>query len=156
MSKEIRKNADKDIPGVDASGGMEFAFITYLNANLCGGIELVLKKTNIEKHIKDADFVITGEGRLDAQTVMGKAPAGVAAIAKKYNKKVLALSEAVTDEARICNSHGIDAFFPILRNISTLEEAMNSENAYKNMVNTAEQIFLLIKTIQDRNNSVVD
>lgn len=149
ISKEIRKNADKDIPGTSAAGGMGFAFVTFLNANLCGGIELVLEQTDIEKYIKDADIVITGEGRLDSQTVMGKAPAGVAKIAKKYNKKVLALSGAVTDEARVCNIHGIDAFFPILRKVSTLEEAMNPEIAYKNMADTVEQVFLLIKAIKN-------
>lgn len=76
---------------------------------------------------------------------MGKAPIGVAEIAKKYNKTVVAFSGCVTDEADICNKHGIDAFFPILRSVTTLDEAMDSENAKKNMAAAAEQVFRLIK-----------
>ena len=61
--------------------------------------------------VKDADVVITGEGRLDGQTVMGKAPIGVAKIAKKYGKPVIAFAGCVTPDAVKCNEHGIDAFF---------------------------------------------
>ena len=93
---------------------------------------------------KDSDLVITGEGRLDGQTVMGKAPIGVAGIAKKYGKKVLAFSGCVTEDAVLCNAHGIDAFFPILRTVTTLEEAMNPENAKNNLTAAAEQVFRLI------------
>ena len=88
--------------------------------------------------------MVTGEGRLDSQTVMGKAPIGVAKIAKKYNKKVIAFSGSVTKDAGVCNEHGIDAFFPILRRIVTLEEAMESENAVQNLTDTAEQVFRLL------------
>ena len=97
--------------------------------------------------MKDADIVITGEGRLDAQTVMGKAPSGVANIAKKYGKTVLAFSGAVAEDAVHCNEHGIDAFFPILRGVVSLDEAMHSENARKNMTATVEQVFRLIKAV---------
>ena len=75
---------------------------------------------------------------------MGKAPIGVAKLAKKYGKKVIAFSGCVTAEAEVCNEHGIDAFFPILRGVSTLEEAMNAENAYKNLTATAYQVFRLL------------
>ena len=88
--------------------------------------------------------MVTGEGRLDGQTVMGKAPIGVAKIAKKYGKQVVAFAGCVTEDAIACNEHGIDAFFPILRGVVTLEEAMNSDNARRNMAATVEQVFRLI------------
>ena len=98
----------------------------------------------IENDIKDADIVITGEGRLDSQTVMGKAPIGVAGLAKKHGKRVIAFSGSVTEDAEVCNEHGIDAFFPILRGIVTLEEALDVDNAYKNLSATAYQVLRLI------------
>ena len=87
-----------------------------------------------------------GEGRLDAQTVMGKAPVGVAEIAKKYGKKVIAFSGCVSEDAEERNHYGIDAYFPILRCVVSLEEAMNSQIARRNIVATVEQVFRLIKT----------
>lgn len=89
-----------------------------------------------------------GEGRLDSQTVMGKAPSGVAAIAKKYNLPVIAFSGCVTEEAEVCNDFGIDAFFPILRTVCSLEDAMNVENAYRNMTDISQQVARLIKTVR--------
>ncbi len=144
MTKTVNKNADKDFPGAGAAGGMGFAFLSYLNGKLKNGIDLILSETKLEEYIKDADIVVTGEGRLDSQTVMGKAPVGVARIAKKYNIPVIAFSGCVTEDAAICNNHGIDAFFPVLRTVCTLDEALNVDNAYKNMINTAEQVFRLI------------
>ena len=87
--------------------------------------------------------MITGEGRLDGQTVMGKAPIGVAKIAKKYGKTVIAFAGCVTEDAKACNRSGIDAYFPILRRASTLAEAMDPENARQNMIDTAEQVIRL-------------
>lgn len=136
-------NADMNYPGSGAAGGLGFAFRSFTNAILESGIQIVLRETKLEEYIKEADIVITGEGRLDAQTVMGKAPAGVAEIAKKYKKPVIAFAGAVTKEASKCNEHGIDAYFPIIRSIGTLEEAMNPQNAYNNMKDTVEQVFRL-------------
>ena len=92
----------------------------------------------------NADIVVTGEGCLDGQTVFGKAPIGVAGIAKKYDKTVIAFSGSVTEDATICNEYGIDAYFPILRKVQTLQEAMDSENAKENLAATVEQVFRLI------------
>ena len=66
--------------------------------------------------------------------------------AKKYGKTVIAFSGCVTDDAVKCNEHGIDAFFPIVRKPCTLEEAMDCDNAYKNLKDTTYQVFRLIKT----------
>ena len=80
---------------------------------------------------------------------MGKAPIGVAEIGKKYNKLVVAFSGCVTEDAYLCNTAGIDAFFPILRGVVTLQEAMNKENAEKNMIATTEQAFRLIRACKN-------
>ena len=136
----------KNSPGAGAAGGLGFAFLSYLGASLAPGIELVIKETGLEEKIKDSDIVITGEGRLDGQSCMGKAPVGVANLAKKYGKPVIAFSGCVTDDARTTNEHGIDAFFPILKSPCTTEQAMNTENAKRNLSDTAEQAFRLIKS----------
>lgn len=98
--------------------------------------------------IKDADIVITGEGCLDAQTAMGKAPIGVAKLAKKYGKLVLGFSGAVTKGATACNEAGIDAYFPIVRSAVSLEDAMKKKNAQENLIDTVEQVFRVIKALK--------
>lgn len=133
-----------EVPGTGAAGGMGFALLAYLNGKLTAGIDLILDAIKLEQEIQTADYVITGEGRLDFQTAMGKVPVGVAKMAKKYEKRVIAFSGSVTPDARACNASGIDAFFPILRSVVTLEEAMKTENAQNNMTDTVEQVFRLI------------
>ena len=150
LAKETFPNADAQYPGTGAAGGLGFAFLTFTNAVLESGVKIILDETKLEDYVKDADFVITGEGRLDEQTAMGKAPIGVAKLAKKYGKPVIAFSGSVTKDAGICNEHGIDAFFPILRSVVSLEEAMDSKNAAQNMADTAEQVFRLIRAVNLR------
>lgn len=145
LSREKYPHANMNQAGTGAAGGLGFAFLTYTNAVLESGIKIVLEETELEKYVKDADIVVTGEGRLDGQTVMGKAPVGVAGIAKKYGKKVIAFSGCVTEDAIACNEHGIDAFFPILRGVVSLSEAMDTKNAAKNMAAMVEQAFRLIR-----------
>lgn len=81
------KKADKNMPGAGAAGGLGFAFSAYLGGRLQSGISIVLEETHMEAAIQDADLIITGEGRLDSQTVMGKAPVGIASLAKNTIKK---------------------------------------------------------------------
>lgn len=142
------KKADSQYPGTGAAGGMGFAFLSYMNAELRSGVQIVLEETKLEEYIRNADIVVTGEGCLDGQSVMGKAPIGVAALAKKHYKKVIAFAGCVTEDAKVCNQNGIDAFFPILQNVVTREEAMQAENARRNMTDTAEQVFRLIKAME--------
>lgn len=144
-NEQYNKTVSKETPGTGAAGGLGFAFLAYLNGSLEPGVDLILTQTKLEEYIKDADVVVTGEGRLDFQTAMGKAPIGVAKLAKKYNKPVLAFAGSVTKDAVECNKNGIDAFFPILRGICTLEDAMKTENAQQNMIDTVEQAFRLLK-----------
>lgn len=143
LAREKFPKANLNEPGTGAAGGLGFAFLTFTNAVLESGIKIVLEETKLESYVKGADVVVTGEGRLDFQTAMGKAPVGVAGLAKKFDIPVLAFAGSVTKDATECNKNGIDAFFPILRGISTLEEAMKPENAKQNLTDTAEQAFRL-------------
>ncbi len=143
-TSEKYEKADASYPGTGAAGGMGFAFLAYTNAVLESGIRIVLEETKLESYVKDADLVVTGEGRMDGQTAYGKAPIGVAKVAKAYEKPVIAFAGAVTKDAAACNEEGIDAFFPVLRSVQTLQEAMKPENAKYNMRATAEQVFRLI------------
>ena len=144
LAKKVSSKSDKDYAGAGAAGGLGFAFLSFTNAILKSGIQIILDEINIETDIKNADIVVTGEGRLDSQTVQGKAPIGVAKLAKKYGKKVIAFSGCVTDDAEVCNVNGIDAFFPILRGVTTLDEALDTNHAYKNLSATAYQVFRLL------------
>ena len=143
LTQAVTGKDAQNAAGAGAAGGLGFAFLSYLNAELKSGISLVIEQTGLEEKIKDADLVITGEGRLDGQSVMGKVPVGIAAVAKKYKKPVLALSGCIAPDARLCNGYGIDAFFPILPAPCTLEDAMEPNNAYQNLKNTAEQALRL-------------
>ena len=138
-------HADPTVPGTGAAGGLGFAFLSYMNAVLEPGASIVLEETSLESFIRDSDIVITGEGRLDGQTAMGKAPIAVARLAKKYGKPVFAFSGCVTPDAIQCNDAGIDAFFPILRSICSLEEAMEPASARKNLSDTVEQVMRVVR-----------
>lgn len=152
-SEVIKNVLGKDtahIPGAGAAGGLGYAFVTFLNAELESGIQFVLNEINLEEDILNADLVITGEGKLDFQTIMGKAPIGVAKLAKKYGKTVIAFAGAATEDADKCNIEGIDAYFDIIRMPMSVEEAMEYNTAKKNLVSTAAQVFRLIKAIKQQ------
>lgn len=136
------------VPGAGAAGGLGFAFLSFLNGELRPGIELVLSALELNQIVQDADLVITGEGCLDEQTAFGKAPAGVAACAKKYGVPVIALAGGVKPGAKVCNQHGIDAFFPIIPGVTTLEQAMQPDTARENLENTTEQLMRLILSVR--------
>lgn len=142
--------ADPDCPGAGAAGGLGFAFLAFTNAVLESGIKIVLEETHLEEEIRNADIIVTGEGRMDGQTAMGKAPAGVAKLAKKYEKTVIGFCGCVGAAASVCNEKGIDAYFPILREPVSLQEAMKSETARRNLEQTVQQVFRLIGTQRGR------
>ena len=144
VTSETLENDYMNTPGAGAAGGLGYAFLAYTGATLTPGIELILDAVGLEEELSGADVVVTGEGRLDFQTAMGKAPVGVARLAKKYNAKVIAFAGSVTKEATACNKEGIDAFFPILRGVCTLAEAMDPVAARNNMTATVEQVFRLL------------
>lgn len=144
VTSETLENDYMNTPGAGAAGGLGYAFLAYTGAALTPGIELILDAVGLEEELSGADVVVTGEGRLDFQTAMGKAPVGVARLAKKYNAKVIAFAGSVTKEATACNKEGIDAFFSILRSVCTLAEAMDPVAARNNMTATVEQVFRLL------------
>ena len=144
LSEEKFAKADRNFPGAGAAGGLGFAFLAYTDAVLESGVKIVLEETRLKEHICDADLVITGEGRIDGQTVMGKAPVGVAETAKIFNKPVVALAGCVGKGAKACHEHGIDAVFPVLQRVTSLAEAMDENNARQNITDTTEEIMRLI------------
>ncbi len=143
----ITGKATAAIPGTGAAGGLGYAFVTFLNGELESGISIILKEIKLEDDIKDADYVITGEGKLDFQTAMGKAPIGVARLAKKHGKKVIAFAGGTAEDAEQCNEEGIDAYFSILRLPMSVEDAMEYPTARANMVSAAYQVFRLINSV---------
>lgn len=143
-AKLVKKDY-KNVEGAGAAGGLGFAFLAYTNAIIKSGIDLILSFTNFKEIIKDADYVITGEGKLDKQTIMGKAPVGVAKIAKENNKKVLLFAGGISDELDNYNNYGFDAYFPIVRGVTTLDKALDKNIASTNITKTVEQVFRVIK-----------
>jgi glycerate 2-kinase len=130
----------QQISGAGAAGGLGAAFAGFLNGKLESGVELVLEQTQLEKKLKGVDFVITGEGKLDGQTSMGKAPAGIAREAAKHSIPVIALAGDISEGSPSLYESGITAYFTIVSGPITLEEAMNPEVTLKNLRRTAEQI----------------
>lgn len=143
--KRTFPQADPNCEGAGAAGGMGFALMFALGAELRSGAELVMEAVAMEQAVQQADIVVTGEGCLDGQTAMGKAPAVLAALAKKYGKPVLAFGGAVGRGAELLREKGIDACFSIQTRPCTLAEAMNSETAAENLSKTAEQVFCTVK-----------
>ena len=137
----------RDQPGAGAAGGLGFAFASYLNGTLRPGVDIVLDAVLPESELRAADIVVTGEGRFDGQTAMGKAPVGIARRAKACGCKVIVLAGSVEHSgvrATQQNPPLIDAVFPILPGAMTLEEAMHEDVAYENMEYTAEQVFRVV------------
>lgn len=143
FSNIVRRKYNKsyeNIAGVGAAGGLGYAFKTFLNSELLSGIDIIGEFLNLEDYIKDADLAITGEGEMDYQTVMGKAPSGVAKIAKKYNVPVIGIAGSLGKDVEKINEKGIDAYFSITPKPVTLDKAMESEFARFNLKSTIKQI----------------
>ncbi|MBP3384817.1 MAG: glycerate kinase [Firmicutes bacterium] len=130
--------------GAGAAGGLGFAFSSFFpNAKLQSGIKIALQAIELEAEMTDADLVITGEGRLDGQTAMGKVPVGIAKLAKKYDVPVIAFAGCIGDGAELCREEGIDDFFAITPEGMELETAMKKDVAENNMKKTVERELLL-------------
>lgn len=138
----------QNIAGAGAAGGLGAAFAGLLHAHLQSGIELVLEIIEMEQNMQGVDFVITGEGKMDGQTSMGKAPLGVAQLAKKHEIPVLALAGCITEETALLNELGITSYFSIVNAPMTLEEAMDSTVTSDNLRTTTKQIFRLIQSVK--------
>ena len=144
--RDIKKSDISNISGAGAAGGLGGAFMAFFNSELKPGIDIITEKIELEKSIIGSDYVITGEGRIDFQTAMGKTPSGVAKLAKKYGIPVIAIGGSVDDEIGNIYECGITAAFSIIDSPMTLNEAMNTKNAQRLVEKTAEQIFRVIKS----------
>jgi len=116
-------------PGAGAAGGMGAALLAFLGAELRPGIEIVMEAVGLEGSIRDADLVITGEGRIDSQTVHGKTPIGVARLAKRHGKPVLGIAGCLSTDVGVVYEHGIDAVFSVISRAGTVAEALNDAAA---------------------------
>ena len=121
IKRDLNKDV-KDIPGAGAAGGLGASLLAFLDAELRPGIEIIIKIVKLEQAIKDADLVITGEGKIDSQTIYGKAPIGVAKIAKKYNIPVIAVAAIIGDDADIVYQYGINTLIKISEPPMSLDE----------------------------------
>ena len=126
-------------PGTGAAGGLGFGFVSFLNATLKPGIDIITEEIGLDRDMQGTELVITGEGRLDFQSSMGKTPCGVAKIAAHYGVPVIALAGGISPCAGGCNERGIGAFFCILNEPISLERAMEKETATQNLARVAEQ-----------------
>ncbi|MDH2999773.1 glycerate kinase [Chelonobacter oris] len=127
-----------DKAGAGAAGGMGGGLLLLPNVTLKPGVQIVLEAVNLAQQLQDADLVITGEGRIDGQTVHGKTPIGVAKTAKRFGKPVVAISGCLRDDYDAVYDHGIDAVFPIITQLGTLEATL--ANGRKNLISTAQNI----------------
>ena len=128
----------KNAAGAGAAGGMGAALMAFLGAELRSGVEIVTEALHLEEHIHDCSLVVTGEGRMDNQSIRGKVPVGVAAVAKKYHKPVIGIAGSLTSDVAVVHQYGIDAVFSVLNSIGTLEDALN--NAFDNIYRTSRDI----------------
>ena len=126
------------IKGCGAAGGLGFGLITFLNASLLSGIDIVLNRVNLDQALEGADLVITGEGKMDSQTINGKVPVGVARRAKKKNLKVIAICGAVEKGYEEVYEHGIDAVFDSVQKVDSLQNVLS--NAYGNVKSSSQNI----------------
>ncbi|QWA10054.1 glycerate kinase [Sodalis ligni] len=142
----IKRDLDKDvehIPGAGAAGGMGAGLQAFCGAELRQGIEIVTEALGLDALVRDATLVITGEGRIDSQTIHGKVPIGVARVAKRYNKPVIGIAGSLTADVAVVHEHGLDAVFSVIYQICTLEEAL--DNAAENVRMTARNIAATVK-----------
>ncbi|MFD1020272.1 glycerate kinase family protein [Thalassobacillus hwangdonensis] len=131
----------QDIPGAGAAGGLGGALAGVLGAEMKPGFEIIAALTGLEKKVKTADLVITGEGSLDTQSAHGKVPVSVGLMAKRYDKPVIAIAGKVdASDFR----PAIDAAFSIQRGPVTLDEALDAEAASNNITFTIENIMRTI------------
>ncbi len=144
-SKLVEKQLNiqtSSLKGAGAAGGLGFGLVSFLGARLESGIDMILSHLGFEESLKNCNLVITGEGRIDFQTVKNKAPIGVAKHAKKYNIPVIAISAVLGNGYEAVYDYGIDSVFSIVSSVTTLEEAY--ANTKENLEKTSESIARLL------------
>lgn len=131
-----------EAPGAGAAGGLGAALLGFLGADLRPGVDIVTRAVGLAEAVRDADLVITGEGRIDGQTAHGKTPIGVARVAKRFGKPVIGIAGCLTDEAGQVHAHGIDAIFSVLYRACTVQEAL--AEAENNLRVTARNVAAVV------------
>ena len=145
----IKRDLDLDVldlAGGGAAGGMGAALFAFCGAELRQGIEIVTDALHLDRYVAEADLVITGEGRIDSQTVHGKVPVGVAKVAKRYNKPVIGIAGSLTADVGVVHEHGIDAVFSVIYGICTLDDAL--KNAAENVRMASRNVAAVLKAGQ--------
>lgn len=137
IEKDLQKNVS-EIPGAGAAGGLGAGLLASLPCELKRGIDIVIGATNLQEHVKDATLVITGEGKIDEQTIYGKTPIGVAKLAKKYHVPIVAIAGSLSGGYKAVYSHGIDAVFTVVPGVTALDDALT--HAHENIKNTSRNI----------------
>lgn len=141
IKKDLRKDVMK-LKGAGAAGGLGAGLVAFTGAKLKSGIDIVVEATGLTRHIKGADLVLTGEGRVDFQTAFGKTPSGVAKAARKHKVQTVAIGGGITDDARGVFEHGIDGLASACARDMTLQEAMS--NSRTHLANAAERVIRLV------------
>ncbi len=139
----IRRDLGREVgemPGAGAAGGLGGGLVAFCNAELKPGIELVIDAVKLEEKMRRADLVITGEGKIDAQSAFGKTPMGVAELAQRLGVPVVAIGGTIGDGAEALYEHGVGLIMPIIDRPMTLEEAMKPTVAKTLIANAAERI----------------
>lgn len=126
---------------------MGAALYAFCNASLRPGIEIVTEALSLADIIKDADLVITGEGRIDSQSIHGKVPVGVASIAVRFGKPVIGIGGSLSRDVSVVYQHGLNAVFSVLSRVCPLEEALN--DAGENLEHTARNIAAILQVGQN-------
>lgn len=138
-----------DTDGSGAAGGLLCGILPYFPVTICSGIDLVLDLTDFDEHVRHTDLVVTGEGRIDFQSALGKVPVGVASRAKKIrNVPVIAIAGAKGEGCETLYNFGIDAIFDTVPGVMPLEDVMRQ--AEENLERTAENVFRLFQLGRSR------
>ncbi|MCW9733530.1 glycerate kinase [Avibacterium sp. 20-15] len=124
--------------GAGAAGGMGGGLLLLPKVRLKKGVNIVLETLNFATQVQNADLVITGEGRMDGQSAYGKTPIGVAKVAKQFGKPVIAIVGCLREDYEVVYEQGIDAVFPIIRQLDSLENTLRSGK--ENLISTAQNV----------------
>ncbi len=146
FSQKVKQQLNKDIAniaGAGAAGGMGAGLQLLPKCRLKSGVDIILEATHLSKVVADADLVITGEGRMDSQTVYGKTPVGVAKTAKCFHKPVIAIVGCLRADYEVVYDAGIDAVFPIIRNLASLSDTL--AQGRENLISTAQNVARTLK-----------
>lgn len=141
----VKECYDRWTAGAGAAGGLGYAFARFLHAELVRGIDLVLHEIHLEEAVQTADLVITGEGRMDAQTLMGKTPAGVARLAKKYNVPVVAYAGCFGEGIEQCVESGLfDRVYAVTEKPGAFDPQMAVHDLGQKVQGTISEWFRMI------------